>query len=217
MPVITIGRQYGAGGETVGQLLAARLGAEYVDKQIMDEVSRRLQLPDDEVEAHDEAPGSLLSRLLGALGAASIEFTAPPETAPAWQPPYQDPTFDTRKAVLGITQEVIREAARTGNAVIVGRGAGYVLLDHPDAWHVFLCADADFRVRTAMTAFGIDEAEARKRLKHTDANRAAYVKQLYGHDWMDLRHYDAVLDTSKTGFERAAEAVMAAIGSTPRR
>ena len=217
MPVITIARQYGAGGETVGQLLAAKLGAEYVDKQIIDEVSRRLQLPDEEIEEHDEAPGSLLSRLLGALGAASIEFTAPPETAPAWQPPYQDPAFDPRRAVLAITQEVIREAARTGDAVIVGRGAVYVLLDQPDVWNVFLHAHADFRVQTAMTVFGIDEGEARKRLKQTDANRAAYVRQVYGHDWMNLLHYDVVLDTGKLGFERAAEAVIAAIGTTRRR
>jgi cytidylate kinase len=211
VPVITIARQYGAGGEAVGQILAARLGAEYVDKQIVAEVARRLEMADDEIEEHDEAPGSLLSRLLASLGAASIEFTAPPETV-AWKPPYQDPAFDPRRAVLMITQEVVREAARSGNAVIVGRGGAYILRDEPDTWHVFLRAQDDFRVRTARATFGMDEDEARRRIKQTDANRAAYVRQLYGHDWLHPSHYDLVLDTGRLGFERTAEAVLAAIG-----
>ncbi len=213
MPVITIARQYGAGGEAVGQIVAARLGAEYVDKQIVAEVARRLELPDDEIEEHDEAPGSLLSRLLASLGTASIEFTAPPETA-AWKPPYQDPAFDPGKAVLKITQEVVREAARTGNAVIVGRGGAYILRDEPRTWHIFLRARDDFRLRTAMEVFGIDEDEARRRIKQTDANRAAYVRQVYGHDWLHPSHYDLVLDTGRLGFELAAESVLAAVGHT---
>src|SRR5205085_5237031 len=127
-PVITIGRMYGAGGETVGRMVAERLGADLVDRRIFEEVARRLELPPDEVEKLEEAPGSFLGRLLQALGTASIEFAAPPEAA--WTPPYNEPMFDTRKAVLQITQEVIREAARTGNAVIVGRGGAYILADH---------------------------------------------------------------------------------------
>lgn len=217
MPIITVARQYGAGGEAVGQILAARLGAEYVDKQIVAEVARRLEMPDSEIEEHDEAPGSLLNRLLASLGAASFEFAAPPDTA-AWQPPHQDPAFDPRKAVLAITEEVIREAARSGDAVIVGRGGAYILREHPHTWHVFLRASEDFRVRTAMETFDIDEAEARRRVKHTDANRAAYVRQVYGHDWLHPAHYDLVLDTGRLGFERSAEAVLAAVrsGRQPR-
>ncbi len=86
MPVITIGRMYGAGGEHVGRLVADRLGAELVDNKIFEEVARRLELPPDEVEKLEEVPGSFLNRLLQALGTASIEFAAPPE-ATAWTPP----------------------------------------------------------------------------------------------------------------------------------
>src|SRR3989442_6542679 len=121
MPVITIGRQFGAGGKTVAQMLARKLKVDVLDSQLIDEVAHRLQLPKEEVEAEDEQPGSLLARLLVALGSASTEPLVPPEAA-AWQPPNTDPAFDTRKAVLEITQHVILEAARTGNVVIVGRG-----------------------------------------------------------------------------------------------
>ena len=209
MPVVTIGRMYGSGGETVGSMVAERLGAELVDRKIFEEVARRLELPADEVEKHEEVPGSFLNRLLQALGSASIELAAPPD-ATAWTPPYNDPSFDTRRAVLHITQEVIREAARTGNAVVVGRGAAYLLREQPGALHVFLRGDERSRVAMLRRAFGIGEEEARRRLKRVDANRGAYVRQVYDHDWLDPAHYDLVLDTGRIGYERATAAILAA-------
>lgn len=210
MPVITIGRMYGAGGEAVGSLVAQRLEAELVDAKIFEEVARRLELPPDEVERHEEVPGSFLARVLQALGTASIEFAAPPE-ATAWTPPYNDPTADTRKAVLQITQEVIREAARTGNAVIVGRGGAYILRDEPRALHVFLRGSESDRVAALRQTFGFHEEEARRRIKQVDANRRAYVRQVYNHDWLDASHYHIVLDTGRLGYDRAAAAILAAV------
>ena len=70
MPVITIGRMFGAGGETIAAMVAQRLGADLVDRKIFDEVARRLDIPDHEVEKLEEAPGSLLNRFLRALGSA---------------------------------------------------------------------------------------------------------------------------------------------------
>src|SRR5712691_7961535 len=121
MPVVTIGRQIGAGGSSVGHMVANRLKADFLDSRLIDEVAHRLELPKEEVEAEDEQPGSLLSRLLLALGAANAEPIIPPETS-AWNPPNAEPVFDTRQAVLQLTQDVIREAARGDNVVIVGRG-----------------------------------------------------------------------------------------------
>lgn len=209
MPVITIGREYGAGGEAVGQLVASKLGADYFDRKIFEEVARRLELPDEEVAAQDEAPDSLLTRILTSLGSASIEFSQPPEVT-AWTPPYKDPAFDPRKAIVRLSQEIIREAARSGNAVIIGRGSAYLLRDHPGALQVFLRADPAFRIETVKELFGLNDEEARKRLKQTDANRAAYVKQLYGHNWLGPEHYDLVIDTGRLGFEGAAEVILAA-------
>jgi CMP/dCMP kinase len=208
VPVITIGRQYGAGGEAVGRMVAGRLGAELVDDKFFVEVARRLEMPPDEVERHEEVPGSFLNRVLQAMGTASIEFAAPPEAA-AWTPPYSDPSFDTRRAVLQITQELIREAARSGNAVIVGRGAAYLLHDHPRALHVFLRGPERDRVKALGETFGFGEDEARRRIKHKDANRRAYVRQLYNHDWLDPAHYHVVLDTGRLGYDRAAAAIVA--------
>jgi cytidylate kinase len=211
MPVITIGRQFGAGGTTVGAMLARELKADLLESRIIDEVAHRLQLPKEEVEAEDEQPGSLLARLLIALGSASSEPLIPPE-ATAWSPPNTDPAFDTRKAVLLITQHVIQEAAHVGNVVIVGRGGGYILRDFPGALHLFLLADTSVRVKTIMERFKIaSEEEARRRLMRTDENWTAYIKQVYGHDRNMAAHYDMVLDTGRLGYETTVAAILAAV------
>jgi cytidylate kinase len=212
MPVITVGRTLGAGGETIAAMVAQRLGADLVDRKIFDEVVRRLDMPEDEVEKLEEAPGSLLNRVLQALGSASIEFAAPPEGS-VWTPPYSDPTFDTSKAVLQITQEVIREAYRSGNAVIVGRGAGYVLLGETDVLHVLATGPREARIARVRELYGLSEEEARRKVKQTDANRGAHVKQVYGHDWLDPAHYHLVLNTDWLGYERCARLIVDAAGA----
>ena len=215
MPVITIGRQIGAGGRSVGHILASRLQADFLDSGLIDEVAHRLELPKEEVEAEDEHPGSLLSRLLLALGAANTEPNIPPETS-TWNPPNIDPVFDTRRAVLELTQQVIREAARSDNVVIIGRGGAYILSDHPGALHVFLRADQAIRMRTIMEREEKTEDEARRRLKQADENWTAYIRQVYGHNRNLPSHYDLVLDTGRLGYDATVAAILAALPSRSR-
>ena len=210
MPVITIGRQFGAGGKTVAQMLARKLKVDVLDSQLIDEVAHRLQLPKEEVEAEDEQPGSLLHRLLMALGSASGEPMIPPETA-AWNPPNVDPVFDMRRAVLEITQHVIKEAAREGDVIIVGRGGAYILRDLEGALHVYLRAAEAIRVKAVMARLKLSEGEARRRVKQTDENWNAYIKQVYGHDRNLPSHYDMVLDTGRLGYEATVDTIQTAL------
>src|ERR1700674_4571628 len=210
MPVITIGRQFGAGGSTGGEMLAGRLHADLLESRIIDEGAHRLQLPKEEVEAEDEQPGSLLARLLVALGSASSEPLIPPEVT-AWSPPNADPAFDTRKAVLQITQNVIQEAARAGNVGIVGRGGAYLLRDFPGALHVFLGASKSARVKTIMEHHKLSEDDARRLMTRTDENWTAYIKQVYGHDRNLAGHYDMVLDTGRLGYRATVQVIVTAL------
>jgi cytidylate kinase len=210
MPVITIARLYGAGGDSVGKMLAVKLKADFLSSEMIDEIAHRLEMPKEEVEAADEHPGSFLSRLLIALGAASPEPTLPSEAA-AWNPPYADPHMDPRRAVVDITQQIIKEAARSGNVVIVGRGGAYILADLPGALHVFLRAPELVRVKTVMEREHLSEDEARKRTKQKDENRRAYIKQVYGHTWDLAGHYDLVLDTGRLGYDATVDAILAAL------
>lgn len=215
MPVVTIARHFGAGGDSVGKMLAERMHADFLGPQLIDEVAHRLEMPKEEVEAADEQPGSFLQRLLIALAAASPEHAVTAES-PTWTPPYTDPQSDPRRAVLEYTQQVIREAARSGNVVIVGRGGAYVLHDEPGALHVFLRADERTRVKAVMEREHIGEEDARRRVKHTDENRRAYIRQVYGHTWDLPSHYDLVVDTGRLGYEATVDAILAALKGRTR-
>ncbi len=210
MPVVTIARLYGAGGDSVGRMVAERLQADFLGPDLIDQVARRLELPREEVVAADEQPGSFLSRLLVALAAASPEQVVTSES-PTWTPPYTDANSDPRRAVLEYTQEVIREAARSGNVVILGRGGAYILADQPGALHVFLRAAESERLEAIVQREHITEEEARRRLKQTDENRRAYIRQVYGHTWDLPGHYDLVLDTGRLGYEATTEAILAGL------
>jgi len=189
--------------------------ADFLGPQLIDEVAHRLELPKEEVEAADEQPGSFLQRLLIALAAASPEHAVTAES-PTWTPPYTDPQSDPRRAVLEYTQQVIREAARSGNVVIVGRGGAYVLHDEPGALHVFLRADERTRVKAVMEREHTGQEDARRRVKQTDENRRAYIRQVYGHTWDLPSHYDLVVDTGRLGYDATVDAILAALKGRTR-
>ena len=131
-----------------------------------------------------------------------------PPMGSGWSPPYPDPLFDPRKEILELTEQVVREAASAGNVVIVGRGAGFILKELPDLLRVFLWAPEPDRIRTLMARFGFTEAVARRKMHETDANRAAYTRQLYGRDWCDLNEYDLVVNTGRVSYETAAQMIL---------
>ncbi|MGO9180417.1 MAG: AAA family ATPase [Candidatus Limnocylindrales bacterium] len=205
MAVITISREFGAGGSSVARLLADHLRLEVVDQSLIAEVARRASLTAEDVEAEDERPTTLLDRLAMSFSPLAAGFGM------AWEPPYPDSVYDPRREVLELTQEVVREVARAGNAVIVGRGGAHILRDEPGAIHVFLHAEAPFRERIVMEREQIDRPAAVRRIHEVDANRAAYIKQIYGRDWLDVRLYDLSIDAGRAGFAAAAEIIEAAV------
>lgn len=205
MPIVTISRQFGAGGSSVAGIVAKELHAEVVDKRLIEEVAKRLAMRPSDVEAEAERPRTLLERLVRSF--ATLE----PGLGMGWAPPFPDPLFDPRKEIIGLTEQVIREVADGGNVVIVGRGAGFVLHDRPGIFRVFLRAPEEARIKTLMVRLGLAEGETRRRMHETDSNRAAYIKQLYGRDWCDPDEYDLVVNTGRVSYETTAEMVLCGV------
>ena len=202
MPIVTISRQYGAGGSSVAGIVAESLGAEVVDKKLIEEVANRLSIRPSDVEAEAERPRALLERLVRSFSALE------PGLGTGWTPPYPDPLFDPRKAIIELTEQVINEVADGGNVVIVGRGAGFVLRDRPGVFRVFLRAPEEVRISTLMARLGLSEAGTRRKMRETDSNRAAYSKQLYGRDWCDPDEYDLVVNTGRVSYPTAAQMIL---------
>ncbi len=209
MPIVTISRQFGAGGSSVAGIVAKELHADVVDKRLIDEVAKRLEMEPSEVEAQEERPRTLMDRLVRSFVALE------PGMGVGWSPPYPDPMFDPARAIVQLTEEVIKEVAECGNVVIVGRGGGFVLGDKPNLLRVFLRAPLESRIPVIMARLGISEAEARRKIHETDTNRAAYVRQLYGHDWQDPNSFDVLLNTGCLGYAASAEIILRACREIP--
>jgi len=206
MPVVTISRQFGAGGSSVAELVAADLHAEIVDKNLVDEVAAELNLKPADVEAESEHPRKWIERVIRSF--SSLE----PALGAAWTPPYPDPFFDPRAEIIRLTEETIKVAASSGNVVIIGRAAGLLLRDRIDVFRVFLRAPEEARVRTLMERYAWTEAVAKRKLHETDTNRAAYTKQLYGRDWCDPDEYDLIVNTGRVDYRTAADMILRGVG-----
>src|SRR5918912_101907 len=173
MPVVTVSRQFASGGGEVAQEVARRLGASFVDREIIDEVARRLGVPGEVVQEKDERGEGLVARLARSLRLSYPDLAMPPEITTALFSDYGG--FDDLP-YAEMMEQVIREAARSGNTVIVGRGGAFILQDEPNALHVHTYAPFAQRVRSIMASEGLDRAAAERLVQDTDRGRARYVK-----------------------------------------
>jgi cytidylate kinase len=191
--VVTLSRQYGAGGLRVGPALAEVLGYTFVDREIVEEAARRLGVDPEVAEGQDERTPAIVEEVGLALAAASPEFGIPAV-----------PELDDR-ALAEATRRVILSLADAGRYVILGRGSQAALAGRSDACHISLVGELRDRVRRIMEWQNVDETEARSRCERIDAERASYVKRFYGKDIRDPLLYDSVLNTSGVGIEAATE------------
>jgi len=212
MPVVTVSRQFASGGGEVAQEVARRLGAAFVDREIIDEVARRLGVPGDVVLEKDERGEGLVARLARSLRLSYPDLAMPPEMTTALFTDYG--AFDDLP-YAEVTQQVVREVARSGNAVIVGRGGAFVLRDEPDTLHVHTYAPFAVRVRSIMVSEGLDQAAAERLVQDTDRARGRYIKNLYKAEWESLRHYHLLVDCARLGPAAAAELIVHAVTHLP--
>ncbi len=197
--IITISRQYGAGGSEVARRVAEALGWRVVDNELIDRVAARAGLPPEEVARREERAPGFFERLALALTRSAPEsFPAPAEKVP-------EPEEAT---LLRVTKSVVAEIAAEGRVVVVGRAAPAVLRGQHDALHVKLVAPVAFRIRTAVARLGIDPKAAEKILQDTDSHRARYLSRNYGWDWNDPTIYHVVLNTEALGFDGATEVIV---------
>jgi cytidylate kinase len=211
MPIITISRQFGALGKPIGLALAERFEAEFVDRGIVAAVAARSGIPESEAEGYDERLPSLWQRIAAALATSAPEISMP--SLPA------DVSLGTaiHERLPAITRAVIEEAAQSGNAVILGRGAAFILERRPGVLHVQLHASLDARVRYLMTRVEEipldakpDAASLRELCESFDRARANYIRRLFGRDWLDATSYDLSLDTGRLGLDSSVELIATA-------
>jgi cytidylate kinase len=207
VPVITLSRQVGSLGDEIGRAVSIRLGIRLVDQDILSEIGQRLGVPATRVSHRDERDPNIVSELV-----RTMRRLYPATVTPATS----DNTELDPASYLQVTRQVIWEVARTGDVVIVGRGASFVLGEHPDTLHVLVVAPVDVRVERLMATDGLSETQARKRVAESDSSRARYIRRFYHANWLDLNNYDLVLNSGHFSELHATSLICSAVaGADP--
>jgi cytidylate kinase len=193
---ITIEREYGSGAADVARKLAERLGWKLWDQALTNEIARMMDCPSRTVEEREERKDSLTYRLFKAFMRGSFEGSL---NAPKLKIVDAD-------CIKDVTRQLVTGIAREGNAVIVGRGSAYHLHDRPDAFHVFVYAPFEDKVRR-LRAGGKSEAEAVDLAENVDRDRAAYIKQFFEVDWPSREYFHIMINTTM-GDERVVETIL---------
>ncbi len=197
--VVTLEREYGSGGGEIAAKLAARLGWKLWDQSLTQEIARRLDCECRAVEEHEEKRDPAYYRLLKAFMRGSFEGSL---NAPRLK------MVDT-ECVREVVKRILPGIAEAGDCVIVGRGSAYYLSERPDAFHVFVYANFQERVRR-LRARGKSEREAIELAETVDRDRAAFIKQSFGIEWPGRHRFHLMLNTGM-GEEVSTEIILDAL------
>lgn len=198
--LITVSREYGAGGSEVARRVADALDWRLVDNELLERVAARAGISPEDMAGIEERTPSFIERL------ASVLATATPELFP---PPTGTVPELSEATLVRITEAVVEEAARDGRVVLVGRAAPAVLARERDALHVRLVASRSFRIRVTAERLAVDPREAERIMIQTDAQRERYHREHYARAWADPVGYHLTINTERMGHDGAAAVVVA--------
>jgi cytidylate kinase len=211
MPVITVSRLTGSGGAAIGQRIAERLGASYLNTQIIREVAHRLGISEATAAQHDERAEAFIERL------ARVLWLAQPTVGPLGSPAAPVPFETTTEAFVEVTRQLVREAAQTGNAVLFGHGAQFILADQPKVLHVRFIAPMPNRVARVMRREGVSQTAAERRVRDEDQRRANAIRQFYQADWHAPDPFHLILNTALLDEETCIQLVLIAADALKRQ
>ena len=194
--IITISRQFGSGGRTVGHMVAEKLGIPFYDKELVDHIALESGFAPKFIEEHGEhSPGkSFLSYAFAPQGIPGVMNG-----------------LSTADFLWNIQCGVILQLAEKGPCVIVGRNADYILKDRENVLHTFIHADTDFRAERIVRLYGESEKSPLSRLQEKDKRRSVNYQHYTGRVWGAAENYDISLNTSVIGVERAAEIILSLV------
>ena len=194
---ITISRQMGSGGTYIGYLAAKELGFRYLDREILRQAAKQLDVEPKMLEKYDGKTASLLEKIIDSFCFGTPEITGAQI--------FKKPVYD--KDLFAMESKIIKQVADQCSAVIVGRGGFYILKDRPDTIHVFIHAPLDYRVERIMKAQKINKQTAQAMVQESDRERAKFIRKMEGIDWTDARNFHLSLDSSVIGISACVEMI----------
>jgi len=202
--VITIDREYGSGAADIARTLADRLGWKLWDELLTTEIARIMECDCRAVEEREERRDALHYRLFKAFMRGSFEGTLNAQRV----------RMVDADCIREASEKVVMSAAEDGHCVIVGRGSAYYLRSSPCAFHVFVYAPLEEKVRR-LREMGKSEDEAYLLAESVDRDRAAYIKEYFEVEW-PARHLYHLMINSAMGDEAAVETILDSVAILQR-
>ncbi len=195
--IITISRELGSGGRTIGKLVANRMGIPYYDRELIDEAAKVSGLSSKYIEDNEQkaSGGFLYNLIMGSSYGYGILQNANKQTLPLTE------------QIYNAQKEIITRYADSGSCVIVGRCADYILKDRNDVLRVFIYSDIEKRIEHAIDSYGMSKASAKEELERSDRERARHYSAFTDRTWGDHHNYDCVLNSATFGYDNCAKII----------
>lgn len=191
--IITISREFGSGGRTIGRQVAERLGIPFYDKELVDQIALESGFSPNYIEENGEhSPGR-----------SFFAYAFAPQGVPGVMN-----GLSTADFLWSVQCNVILQLADQGPCVIVGRNADYILKDREDALHVYVFADQPYRAERIVRLYGESEKSPEARLNEKDKRRRVNYQHYTGRTWGQAQNYDLCLDTGVLGVEQCTDIIV---------
>lgn len=197
MAVITISRQFGAGGITVGTMVAQKLGYSLYDHEIIQMVAKKAKVSTNWVaEMERETGGALQKFIMQIVPKGLVDRVLDEERG------YIDEVI-----YVDMLHSIMRKIAEEDDAVVIGRGGQYILKDYANAYHILLVADKAERIRFMEEKYDMMPRQARRRVDLEDKRRINFYSKFGKEDYEQPIHYDLIVNTSRVLRAQAAEMI----------
>jgi cytidylate kinase len=197
MAVITISRQFGAGGITLGKTIAESLGYTFADSDVLQRVAKEANVSTHWVESFEKEAGSKLSRMISSMISKRwLDRVLADERG-----------YLNEQIYLDYLVLIIAQFADEGDVVILGRGSQYILNDHPDAVHILLVNEFENRIKFMMDGYDLSRNKAERMVASEDRRRLSLYKRLGKSDYENPQLYHLVLNMGRLDLETARDMV----------
>ncbi len=205
--VITINRELGSGGRTIGRKLAEKLGVEYHDKALINALDEKYNLSTEEIEAIKGRSNHWWDDFKRVVGiSSSLERGSEKDSI------IDIPDLLTTDELFRAERKIMKELAESGSSVIAGRSAFFLLSDHPNHISILIQAPREYRIQRVSQKQGLSAGEAEKVIDKVDQMRENYVKQYAGTSRYDTRNYDLVFTMGEGKEDQIVDMILQYIG-----
>ncbi len=197
MSVITISRQYGAGGKTVGEKIAQQLNYTFFDNELIQMVAEKAKVSENTVESFEkEKYGTFQEFISNLMPKRLVDFIR-----------YRGNESIEEEIYVDLLQEIIRKIADEGNAVIIGRASQYILSDYENVYNVLVVAERNDRVKFMEKNYNLTPFQADQAVTWDDRRRANLYRKFGKTDYEQPYHYHSILNMSKIDVDTAVELI----------